>query len=68
MINTTIDAAQCKGCGLCVGACTKKILILDEQHLNANGYPPATLTDLSQCIGCAACAIMCPECAIRVER
>ena len=68
MAMTTIDAAVCKGCGLCVGVCPKKILKLDEQHLNANGYPPATLTDPNQCTGCASCAIMCPDCAIKVER
>lgn len=68
MAKTSIDAAACKGCGLCVGACPKNILVLDEQHLNAKGYPPATLTDAKECIGCAACAVMCPECAIRVER
>ena len=68
MANTWIDAAACKGCGLCVNACPKKILQLDEQHLNASGYPPATLIDPSACTACASCAVMCPECAIRVER
>jgi 2-oxoglutarate ferredoxin oxidoreductase subunit delta len=68
MINVRIDAAACKGCGLCTLACSKRILALDEQHLNASGYPPAYVTDLSACIACAMCAVMCPECAISVER
>ncbi|MBQ7083514.1 MAG: 4Fe-4S binding protein, partial [Oscillospiraceae bacterium] len=36
--------------------------------LNAKGYHPATVTDMSLCIGCAMCATMCPDCAIKVER
>ncbi len=68
MAHCFIDAAACKGCGLCIGACPKTILVLDEEHLNAKGYPPAVLTDEVACIGCAACAVMCPECAITVKR
>ena len=66
MINVRIDTAACKGCGLCTGVCSQKILALDEQHLNASGYPPAEMTDLSACIACAMCAVMCPEVAIEV--
>ena len=68
MVHCLIDATACKGCGLCVAACPKMIMVLDEQHLNAKGYPPAVLIDVSACTGCASCAIMCPECAIVVER
>ena len=31
---------ECKGCGLCVEACTPKVLQLAE-HLNRYGYHPA---------------------------
>lgn len=68
MAHCWIDAAVCKGCGLCVDVCPKGILLLEEKHLNAKGYAPAVVTDASICTGCAACAVICPECAIRVER
>ena len=58
----------CKGCGLCVGACPKKIVALDNSRLNAKGHHPAHVTDESLCIGCAFCATMCPDCVITVER
>ena len=58
----------CKGCGLCVSVCPKKILVLAHETLNAKGYHPAQVTDMEQCIGCAMCATMCPDCAIQVER
>jgi 2-oxoglutarate ferredoxin oxidoreductase subunit delta len=59
---------SCKGCGLCVAACPKKILKLDEQKINAKGYHPATCIDLEACIGCANCATVCPDVVITVER
>ena len=68
MPKITVNEALCKGCGLCVTACPKKILVLAKDRINAKGYHPSTLTDESQCIGCASCAIMCPDVAITVER
>lgn len=63
-----INENYCKGCGLCVAACPKKILGLSETKLNAAGYNPAEMLDESQCIACASCAKMCPEATITVER
>ena len=68
MAKVTFRTDYCKGCGLCVTACPKKILALSKDKINAKGYHPSTLTDESQCIGCASCAIMCPDVAITVER
>ena len=59
---------SCKGCGLCVAVCPKKILKLDEEKINAKGYHPATCFDLEACIGCANCATICPDVVITVER
>ena len=68
MAKVTIETNVCKGCGLCVGACPKKIIALSTTTLNAKGHSPAEVTDLSACIGCAFCATMCPDCAITVEK
>ena len=40
---------RCKGCGLCVRACPLKLLKLDGDRINANGYHPACLTDRQAC-------------------
>ncbi len=68
MAKVTFAENVCKGCGLCVTACPKKIVELDSSVLNAKGHHPAHCIDESQCIGCAFCATMCPDCAITVER
>ena len=68
MAKITVDETRCKGCGLCVSVCPRKIIVLSSEHLNAKGYYPAEVVDMSKCIGCAMCATMCPDCAIVVER
>lgn len=61
-----IDFEICKGCGLCVSACPKKILKIGEKS-NKNGYFVAVCADNSACIGCCACAYMCPDTAVEVK-
>lgn len=68
MNKVTFNTERCKGCGLCVEACPKKILVLDETVLNSKGYHPAKMTAQEKCIACAMCAMMCPDCVIKVEK
>jgi len=67
MKKIVINEIICKGCGLCVNACPKKILVMSDE-LNLKGYHPAKLIDEEACISCAMCAIMCPDVAIKVEK
>ena len=70
MAKVTFNTDYCKGCGLCVDACPKKLLRLAEEKINAKGHHPAETTDTegNKCIGCAFCAMMCPDCVITVEK
>ena len=68
MNRVTFRTDRCKGCGLCVSACPKKIAFLDKSRLNAKGYHPATVTETEKCIACAMCATMCPDVVITVEK
>ena len=68
MAKVTINIDICKGCELCTTACPKKIVALSKDKINAKGYHPAEVTDMEKCIGCASCAMICPDCAITVER
>lgn len=68
MARTIINETLCKGCGMCIVACPKEIIVLSTIKINSKGYHPAEVTDQSKCTGCTACAIMCPDVAITVER
>ena len=68
MAKVTFNSDLCKGCGLCVDACPKKLIVLSKDKLNAKGHSPAEITDQAKCIGCAFCATMCPDCVITVEK
>jgi len=68
MATVTIKEERCKGCGLCIDACPKKVLALAKDHINAKGYRPASVVAPEKCIACAFCGRMCPDCVITVER
>jgi len=68
MAKVTIKEERCKGCGLCMSACPKKILDFNGGKFNAKGYHPAALTDESACTACALCAAMCPDVCLTVEK
>lgn len=68
MAKVTFREDRCKGCGLCVDACPKKIVVMATDRINAKGFHPATVVEQDKCIGCAFCATMCPDVVIEVER
>jgi len=49
----------CKGCGLCVLACPKDVLVISEK-LNSKGFHYSVYTG-EGCIGCGNCFYGCPE-------
>ena len=68
MAKVTFREDRCKGCGLCIEVCPKKILRFAEERLNEKGFNPAEITDQDACISCAFCATICPDCVITVEK
>lgn len=68
MAKLTINVNACKGCGLCVPACPKKILQLSKDKINTKGYHPVEIIDQDACIACASCARMCPDVVFTVEK
>lgn len=68
MAKVYINEEKCKGCGLCVTVCPKKIIQIDKDKLNEKGLNSAHVIDMEKCIGCAFCATMCPDTIITVEK
>lgn len=61
-----IDVDRCKGCGLCVSVCPKKVLELSET-VNTKGYFPAFQARPEDCVFCSTCCLMCPDVAISIS-
>ena len=68
MAKWTVSAENCKGCGLCVDACPKKILFIDPQEINHKGHSPVKIAEEARCTGCGFCSTMCPDCVIEISR
>jgi len=49
----------CKGCGICVEYCPKKVLEMQNEKV--------TIVDLDKCIKCGLCELRCPDYAIYLE-
>ena len=56
-----IATDRCKGCELCISACPKDVLELDQSVVNALGHHPIRLIDAAGCTSCALCARVCPD-------
>ncbi|MCL2159018.1 MAG: 4Fe-4S binding protein, partial [Oscillospiraceae bacterium] len=41
MKQISFDEERCKGCGICVTVCPKKIIALEKDKINKKGYNPA---------------------------
>ncbi len=62
----TINSDRCKACGLCVSACPKNALEIDNSAPSRYGDGLAVLT--GNCIECGSCYEICPDIAIEIRR
>lgn len=60
-----IEFDRCKGCGLCIDVCPKKVLAISPE-VNTKGYFPAYQARPEDCVYCSTCCIMCPDAAISI--
>jgi 2-oxoglutarate ferredoxin oxidoreductase subunit delta len=63
----TVNTEQCKGCGVCVGACPDEVIALSHE-VNSKGYTFAYMRQPAACTGCVSCAQVCPDSVITVYK
>ena len=54
-----INRQWCKGCGVCVAFCPKRVLELDDKG-------KAVAVRFNDCLGCRLCEFRCPDMAIEM--
>lgn len=63
----TIEESYCKGCGICVDFCPKKIFG-ESKKLSKSGASIPGIQNEGACIECGICEMLCPDLAISVVR
>jgi len=54
-----VNAAWCKGCGICAAFCPRKVLEIKHEKV--------VIANLEACIKCGQCELRCPDYAIFVR-
>ena len=60
-----IDSQFCKGCGLCIQVCPRKVLGKGDRR-NRAGYSLPQILALENCGVCLLCEMTCPDLALTV--
>ncbi|MDD5093100.1 MAG: 4Fe-4S binding protein [Dehalococcoidia bacterium] len=64
----TVNAALCKGCGLCAEFCPRNCITIGAEKLNSTGTSIAVFSQAERCNACGICGWLCPEIGIEVYK
>jgi 2-oxoglutarate ferredoxin oxidoreductase subunit delta len=66
MYKIYINKASCKGCGICIEFCPKRVFEKASEVTDKN-VNPAAIVHPEKCVGCLLCELYCPDFAVSVE-
>jgi len=58
---------RCKGCGICIEFCPKKVLVFSKEY-NPKGYYFPLAANPQECSACNMCSLLCPDFAIYLNK
>ena len=64
-LHIEINRAWCKGCLICVSACPRQVLGVDNTQWTGS-FHPVYVAQLERCTVCRNCELLCPDLAIEV--
>ncbi len=67
MARIFIDRRLCKGCGICVEFCPRKVLEISSE-MDERGFHMPEVTRAEDCSVCGLCELYCPDFAICARR
>ena len=67
MARIIVDKKLCKGCGICVEFCPRKVLEMSTE-MDERGFRTPRNTKESDCTLCGLCEMYCPDFAICVRK
>ncbi|MDI3474771.1 MAG: 2-oxoglutarate ferredoxin oxidoreductase subunit delta [Thermococcaceae archaeon] len=66
IVEIDIDTFLCKGCGICVEMCPRKVYEWSKE-LSEKGVHYPVPVNAEKCVKCKLCELLCPDFAIAVR-
>jgi len=67
LASVLIDKRLCKGCGICIEFCPKKVLVMSDE-MDERGIRTPHARREQDCSLCGLCELYCPDFAICARR
>ncbi|WP_297421315.1 2-oxoglutarate ferredoxin oxidoreductase subunit delta [Thermococcus sp.] len=66
VVEIDVDTFLCKGCGICVEMCPRKVFEWSKE-LSEKGVHYPIPVNAEKCVKCKLCELLCPDFAIAVR-
>lgn len=67
VVEIDVDTFLCKGCGICVEMCPRKVFEWSGGELSEKGVHYPVPVNAEKCVKCKLCELLCPDFAISVR-